>query len=62
MKGAFPSPGSTFEAVPPARARQVGVLEVKVPSVEPFTRPVRGDVVQDVMDAHPAGVDPEERA
>ena len=37
-------------------------LEVKVPLVEPFTRPVLRDFAQDVMDAHLAQVDPDEMA
>jgi hypothetical protein len=35
---------------------------VKVPSVEPFTRPVLTHFAQDVMDAHLAQVGPDEMA
>jgi hypothetical protein len=35
---------------------------MKGPSVEPFTRPVLRDFAQEVMDAEPAQVDPDEMA
>lgn len=51
-----------FEAGDGRRVSAVVGLEVKVPLVEPFTRPVPRDVAQDVMDAALAWMDPDERA
>ena len=66
MKGAFlPSgqPGAgPLAARRGPRARRRRGLEVKVPLVEPFTRPVLRDFAQDVMDAELARVDPDEMA
>lgn len=44
------------------RARRGRRLEVKVPSVEPFTRPVLRDLAQHVMDAHLARMSLDEMA
>ena len=48
-------------AGPPARAK-AGRLGVKVPPVEPFTRPVLREAAQDVLDAPLAQVDTDEMA
>jgi hypothetical protein len=57
-----PWSGSARRAAARPRAKAVGGLEVKAPSVEPFTRPVLRDFAQDVMDAHLARADPDEMA
>ena len=52
----------TRRAVPAPRARVVGGLEVKVPLVEPFTRPLPRDATRDGMGAELAQADPDEIA
>jgi hypothetical protein len=54
--------GSARRAAACARAKASGGLEVNVPLVEPFTRPVLRDFAQDVLDAHLAQVEPDEMA
>lgn len=58
----FSREGAAGRAAPLPRAKAPEVLEVKVPPVEPFTRPVLRDFAQDVMDAHLAPVDADEMA